>query len=76
MAIITVVITSDMIRVFAFGNIIVVAGTTGTDYLQMVHTCYRTPPRCTVAVFTNISRINMPWVLALGSCTVVATDTV
>ena len=71
MAVITVIASRDMSRVFPRGNRAVMAGTTGTQHLGVIDYVGRCPDDIIVAIFTNIGGLDVRWIFARGTVAVV-----
>lgn len=76
MTVIAIGATGNVCRVLACGYYSVMAGATGTEYLCMVYRVNRHPDIRVMAVFTNISRLNVREIFAGGFDAIVATDAV
>ena len=76
MTVIAISAACNVCRVLACGYYAVMAGAAGTEYLCMVYRINRHPDIRVMAVFTNISRLNVRQVLAGGFDAVVATDAI
>ena len=76
MTVIAISAACDVRRVLACGYYAVMAGAAGSEYLCMVHRVNGHPDIRVMAVFTNISRLNVRQVLAGGFDAVVATDAI
>ncbi len=76
MAVTALVAAGDMSRMFALGNVPVVATTAAAQHLGVVNPDDRFPERCTMAVLTHVGRHKVRHRLAGRRHTVVATDTV
>ena len=76
MTVIAIGATGNVCRVLAGRNCAVMAGAAGTEYLCMIYRVNRHPDIRVMAVFTNISRLNVRQVLAGGFDAVVATDAI
>ena len=76
MTVIAIGATGNVCRVLACGYYAVMAGAAGTEYLCMVYRVNRHPDIRVMAIFTNISRLNVREVLAGGFDAVVATDAI
>ena len=76
MTVIAIGATGNVCRVLACGNYAVVTGAAATEYLCMVYGVDRHPDIRVMAVFTNISRLNVREIFAGGFDAVVATDAI
>ena len=76
MTVIAIGAAGNVCRVLAGGYYAVMAGAAATEHLRMVYRVNRHPDIRVMAVFTNISRLNVREVLAGGFDAVVATDAV
>ena len=76
MTVIAISATCNVCRVLACGNYAVMAGAAGSEYLCMVYRVNRHPDIRVMAVFTNISGLNVREVLAGGFDAVVAADAI
>ena len=76
MTVIAIGAAGNVCRVLAGGYYAVMAGAAATEHLRMVYGINRHPDIRVMAVFANISRLNVREVLAGGFDAVVATDAV
>ena len=76
MTVIAISAAGDVRRVLACGYYAVMAGAAGTEYLCMVYRVNRHPDIRVMAVFTNISRLNVREIFTGGFDAVVATDAI
>ena len=76
MTVIAISATCNVCRVLACSYYAVMAGAAGTEYLCMVYRVNGHPDIRVMAVFTDISRLNVREVLAGGFDAVVATDAI
>ena len=76
MTVIAIGATCNVCRVFACRYYAVMAGAAGSEYLCMVYRVNGHPDIRVMAVFTNISRLNVRQVFAGGLNAVVATDAI
>ena len=76
MTVIAIGATGNVRRVLASGYYAVMAGAAGTEYLCMVYRVNRHPDIWVMAVFTNISRLNVREIFTGGFDAVVATDAI
>ena len=76
MTVIAISATGNVCRVLACGYYAVMARAASSEYLCMVYRVNRHPDIRVMAVFTNISRLNVREVLAGGFDAVVATDAI
>ena len=72
MTVIAVVAARQVSRVLAGCSDAIVAGSTATEHLRMVHGVYGLPGNRIVAVLTNVGRLHMGRVLAGSVSAVVA----
>ncbi len=76
MAIVAIVATRNMRRMFTSGDGAIVARAAGPQYLGVIHRRDRSPDICIVAVLADIRRLDMRQGLAGSSTAVMAADAI